>query len=351
MLSASVTAQTAPTAGQLDSARRALANCELHDPAALLSQSLLDELNVYQGAALYASKEEAETLDEDQALVASLRRNGRYDMADVYATYCRWSWPKAARSALAQLRVADPIVSGQIAFAPLLTGDYEYFGSGLVFVQEAGVWRLSYWEREVLGSTPKIAGLVAAVSTRIEIEDYEAYLSTCIVGPAAPMLRLDWHVDWKDGDDAPYATLGAAQRLAALRHAQGRSVPRSTVAQLILAEVLIRSVTFADAPEPGSARWLARIARAERLLAAVDESAVDWTRLAPVLLWLARGHAEGNSGLPIDPMVAQHYTQLVNRWVPKAAATDETEQDQTPWRDEPPAPGRMAIASEAKPCQ
>lgn len=95
---------------------------------------------------------------------------------------------------------------------------------------------------------------------------------------------------------------------ASSRHA--RSCRHSATAKLILAEILLRSLDFEGAPAFPGERWRQRVQRAEALIAEARMHSVDWQRLAPVLVWLARAHESGQGGLSIDPTLTMGYRQL-----------------------------------------
>lgn len=311
----------APSAHQIDGARRALIDCQLADPAAVLDHYWLDELAELQQFALHVDDVREDLSEGDQALVAQLRRSERFELTEVYAAECRANSSADLRAALARMRPADPVVLRNAAFVPLLTPAGEYLGVGLSFMQRDGVWRLERLDNVVLARDADSVGLSRQLGARRSIEDYESFEATCLADiPPAPMPRLESDLADADADadaaaddevdDYEDNSRGAAQRLAALRFAEGRSERPSIVAKVILAEILLRSLDFAKAPTFLSEGWRQRVERAERLLAEARLHSIDWLRMAPTLIWLARAHETGAGGLSIDPVLAKTYLNL-----------------------------------------
>lgn len=307
----------APSAQQIDGARRALIDCQLADPTAVLDHVWLDELTELQQFALHADDVREDLSDGDQALVAQLRRDRRFELNEVYAAECHANSAAGLRAALASMRPADPIVLRNTAFVPLLTPAGEYLGVGLSFMQRDGIWRLERLDNMVLGRDADSVAISRQLGARRSIEDYESFAATCLVDiPPAPMPRLESELADADAaaddevDDYEDNSRGAVQRLAALRFAQGRSERPSIVAKVILAEILLRSLDFAKAPAFASEPWRQRIERAERLLGEARLHSIDWLRMAPTLIWLARAHETGAGGLSIDPVLAKTYLNL-----------------------------------------
>lgn len=307
----------APSAQQIESARRALVDCQVADPTVVLDRVWLDELTELQQFALHVDDVREDLSDGDQALVAQLRRDEHFELNEVYAAECRANSAAGLRAALARMRPSDPIVLRNTAFVPLLTPAGEYLGVGLSFMQRDGIWRLERLDNMVLGRDADSVPISRQLGARRNIEDYEGFEATCLTDiPPAPMPRLESELADADAaaddevDDYEDNNRGAAQRLAALRFAEGRGERPSIVAKVILAEILLRSLDFADAPEFASERWRQRVERAERLLAQARLHSIDWLRMSPILIWLARAHETGAGGLSIDPMLAKTYLNL-----------------------------------------
>lgn len=351
MGASSLQASPGPSRFLVDTALRALSSCVLPDPAAVLSLQRMGDLAEIQAEALYApSTEDDRPWGLELAIVAQLRRTQSFDIADVYAADCAWRTASAKRKALGQLRPADPVLVGDLAFVPLLSADYEYLGPGLLFVREPQGWRLMGLEMAVLGSARGTAELVRQLQTRVEIEDEEQFAALCVVLPPAPMPRLDWQSEREYLDEDPKNAAGAAQRLAALRHASGNQVPQSAVAQLILAEILLRSLEFDGAPEVGSPRWLGRIAHAERLIASAQAHDLDWVRFSPLLVWLAQAHAHGHGGLTPDPLLESAYLKRALDAGDDDAQSVWADPANAKWDADLPMPGRLTAPTEAPPC-
>lgn len=328
-----------PDATEIEQARRALVECRIDAPATRLDSDWLEQLRWLQERALHETAFDESESHLDLAIVSRLRRAQQFELEDVYATDCRTGYPAPFRAGLAQLRPADPTVVRDAAWVPLLTARGEYLGIGLGFRFENGRWRLRAPESRVLGSDAESTALARQLGTRITTADPDDFQSCLQRLPPAPMPRdpkaapLPWPEPADDSDNA----LGAAQRLATLRLAEGRGQPASVVAKLILAEALLRSLRFSHAPNAGTPKWLARVERAERLLAEARMHSVDWTRIAPMLVWLARAHETGAGGFTVDLALAQFYLD-------RAASTQRPEaleaiatRHQDSWVPEPPA--------------
>lgn len=308
--------QPAPDARQVDAARNALVECRLDEPAALLDASWLARMRALQRLALHADDvQEMVTLSE-LAQFAALRREQRFELGDVYAAECRADTPAAMRKAIAGMRPADPVVVRDIAWVPLVSASGDYLGAGLSFARVDGEWRWSSWDNRVLARSAQTHALSLQLGTTSHWPEDEAHYERCVAGlPAAPMPWSTEKVqaaeeadDWSDPDASN--ALGAAQRQAALRFGEGRGERPSATAKLILAEILLRSLDFEGAPEFPGKRWRQRVQRAEALIAEARTHSVDWQRLAPILVWLARAHESGQGGLSIDPTLAMGYRQL-----------------------------------------
>lgn len=347
----------APTALQIDMAQRALTECQLAAPAALLDRYWLKELQDLQHAALHLENVRDDLAVSDQAIVARLRRLQRYELQDVYAADCLANYSVGLRRALGQMRAADPIVVRNAAFVPLVTPAGEYLGVGLSFILRDGVWRLEYFENMVLARDAKSLGISLQIGTRRTIEDHEVYASSCLADiPPAPMARLesaeDDIDDTEEPDDDAENSRGAAQRLAALRLAEGRGERPSIVAKVILAEILLRSLGFAKAPTLSSDGWRRRVERAERLLAEARLHSVDWLRMAPTLIWLARAHETGAGGLSIDPLLARAYLNLAAGTQDPVVAELIAERLNESWQPLPPSTDlRFAMPLESRGCE
>lgn len=303
----------APSLQQIEAARQALIDCRLADPAALLDASQMAWLNDLRLLALHAPDVEESLAPTEIAVIGELRRANRFELSDVYAAACAVNRTSGLRSGLVRMRAADPVVVRDAAWVPLLTGGGEYLGVGLSFQRQAGAWRWGAWEMKVLARTADSHFLSLQLGTLPDLDE-EAYRAKCGAGiRSAPEPDAGWENRLSDGSDAfddPSNALGAAQRLAALRLAEGRSQPPSATARVILAEIILRSLDFANAPRAGSTQWRQRVERAERLLADARRAPVDWLRMAPLLAWLAQAHESPASGLPFDPKLANTYRNL-----------------------------------------
>lgn len=307
--------QAAPDARQVDAARLALVQCRLDEPAALLDANWLARMRALQRLALHADDLQDLASLTELAQIAALRREQRFELGDVYAAECRTDTPTAMRKAIATMHPADPVVVRDVAWVPLVTASGDYLGAGLSFARVDGEWRWSSWDNRVLARSAQTHALSLDLGATTDWPE-EADLDFCIDRlPAAPMpwpaeqiQAAEEADDWSDPDAGN--ALGAAQRRAALGFGEGRGERPSATAKLILAEILLRSLDFEGAPEFPGERWRQRVQRAEALIAEARMHSVDWQRMAPILVWLARAHESGQGGLSIDPTLAMGYRQL-----------------------------------------
>lgn len=316
-------AATEPTPALIQSTQRAITQCQLQDPALLLDADWLAGLARLQADALYADADydREMLLPREVLIVSELRRSQRYDTADIYAVSCRWTWPAEARTALRQMRAADPIVVEQVAFVPLLTASGDYLGTGFAYVMGADGWRFTGWESTVLAARVRDRGLAEALQTEYE---WDPDLSMNCPPPPAPMARLDYlpveiNVPFYDEANA----LGAAERLAARTQALGLRGPASDTSRMLLAEIYLRSLRFEQAPVTGSPSWARRVEHAEVLIQSLEHSDLDWTPLAPVLQWLSRVRLQGVGAVNPDPTLAARYRALAR----KAGGVDVVEDE------------------------
>lgn len=306
----------APDAQQIEAARRALVECRLDEPSALLDPDWMTQLRAQQRVALHADDPEEIGGLSELALIGDLRRTQRFELGDVYAATCRVNAPVAMRKAIAGMRPADPVVVRDAAWVPLVSAGGDYLGAGLSFKRIDGAWRWSSWDNRVLARSAQTQALSLQLGATIEGPADEVAYERCIERlPAAPMPRPEEELvaadaadEWADPDQSN--ALGAAQRRAALRFGEGRGERPSATAKVILAEILLRSLDFEGAPEFPGERWRQRVQRAEALIAEARVHSVDWQRMAPILHWLARAHESGQGGLSIDPALAMRYRQM-----------------------------------------
>lgn len=308
--------QAAPDARQIDAARRALVECRLDEPAALLDPLWLTRIRALQRLALHAEDAQEMASLSELAQIAAMRRERRFQPDDVYTAECLTDTPAAMRKAIAGMHPADPVVVRDVAWVPLVTAAGDYLGTGLSFSRVDGEWRWSSWETRVLARSAQTQALSLELGGRVDWREDDADFQRCIDGlPPPPMPRPEDELraaedadDWSDRDESN--ALGAAQRLAALRFGEGRGERPSATAKLILAEILLRSLDFEGAPAFPGERWRQRVQRAEALIAEARLHSIDWLRMAPILVWLARAHESGAGGLSIDPTLALGYRQL-----------------------------------------
>lgn len=324
LVSAQLAASSPPQPVQIEAAMRAITDCRLADPAALLEAEWLAGISALQSAALYADAayDADQLFGRERWVVSELRQSRRYDAADVYAADCRAQWTEEARAALRQMRPADPVVVRNAAYVPLLTARGDYLGTGLAFLNAGDGWRFVGWESTALAARTGDRLLVDAMQTTFDWYSDES-VEQC-PAPPAPMQRFNFQpeeLEYEDTDEAN--ALGAAQRLAAREYALGLRGPASDTAKLILAEVYLRSLRFDSAPAPGTPAWARRIERAENLIGQVERSDLDWSRMAPALVWLSRVRQFGDGALVADPGAAKRHHALAQR----AGITDTPMED------------------------
>lgn len=318
-----------PSLSQIQAAFNAESRCELADPAGLLAEFPLAWLSDLQNKAVHSDAVELTKLSadgdvgiNDYLLTRRLRIDGQFDLADVYAVDCRLQASKAQIRALAQLRPADALVIADFAWVPLVSAGQEYLGSGLIFVFENKRWRYFGIERSAFGSTPSTAALLQDLRTQTtdELEDPAAFVSSCPM-PKAPQPQLNFDLAkvyerdiseeiYQGEDYDPKNALGALQRAAVRRHAEGKQVAPSAVAQLLFAEVLIRSLEFGSAPKPESAQWLSRVTRAQQFFEQAHARGADLARFLPLIPWLAEVNLQGSGAHPIDIAKAQQLYKI-----------------------------------------
>ena len=318
-----------PSLSQIQAAFNAESRCKLADPVGLLAEFPLALLADLQNKAMHSDAMQLTNLSadgdvgiHDYLLARRLRMHGQFDLSDVYAVDCRLQASKAQIRAMAQLRPADALVIADFAWVPLVSAGQEYLGSGLVFVFENKQWRYFGIERSAFGSTPSTAALLQDLRTMTTFDIYDpaAFVSACPM-PKAPQARLNFDLAkayeydvydeiYPDGDSDPKNALGALQRAAVRRHAEGKQVAPSAVAQLLFAEVLIRSLEFDSAPKPESPQWLSRVTRAQQFFEQAHARGADLARFLPLIPWLAEVNLKGSGTHPIDIAKAQQLYKI-----------------------------------------
>ena len=329
-----------PTLNQIQDAFKAESRCELADPAGLLAELPLAYLADIQRKALHSDALELTKLSasgdvglSDYLNARRLRVHGKFDLPDVFAIDCNLRTNKVQLRALSQLRPSDAIVMADFAWIPLVTSGQEYLGSGLVFVQENGKWRYLEIELLTLGNTADSKALRQDLSSYLKNGEVDpaVFVASCPMPKAPqPQLNFDLLKEYErdinievNGDaefDAKNA-LGALQRAAVRRHAEGKQVAPSAVAQLLFAEVLIRSLEFDSAPKLDSPQWLSRVTRAEQFFDQAQARGADLTRFLPLIPWLAEVNLKGSGTHPIDIAKAKQLYKLAAEAGNSEAAT------------------------------
>ncbi len=328
-----VYANDAPSLNQINGALNAETSCVLRDPAAILHLANLLDLARLQRIALHQGAEqlnaaEYPSVDPEFFSIRALRKRGRFDLADVYTASCQANQSDPLRLALKSLKPGEVSVVGDIAWVPLLAGK-EYTGAGLVFVREAANWRFSHSSFDYLGETAATAKLIYALGSTLDmdLDDPQMFVSYCTM-PAAPEPVLNFQSEdqasiddefYPDGFDAKNY-LGAAQRASVRQYAEGKTAPPSAIAQLVYAEVLVRSLSFNSAPEWSSKAWPERVRRAEQLFEQAKARSVKLDRFRPILTWLGDIYASGIGEIEADASKARSYYSLAAELGDEAAA-------------------------------
>ncbi len=318
-----------PTLNQIQAAFNAQSRCELADPAGLLAEFPLALLSDTQNKAMHADAVQLTKLAAagdialtDYLLARRLRIRGQFDLSDVFAIACRAYTSKAQFQAWTQLKPSDALVIADFAWVPLLSREQEYLGPGLVFVRENNQWRYLHFEFDAFGSSASTAALLQSMrkAAAYSSDDDAAFVAACPM-PKAPQPQLNFDLakayerdiseeiyrgrDWDQKN-----ALGALQRAAVRRHAEGKQVAPSAVAQLLFAEVLIRSLEFDSAPPPESAQWLSRVIRAQQFFDQAHARGANLARFLPLIPWLAEVNLKGIGAHPIDIAKAQQLYKI-----------------------------------------
>ncbi len=327
------TAAAEPSQQLIDEAQRALSECELASPELVLSRQHLARLTEVQHKARHWVINDDYWNVAELATLKQLRFGSDFSMSAVYRADCVHSWGIRQRDAFSRMTPADAVVVGDIAFVAWLDRRGDYTGAGLVFVRERSQWR---WQgTEWNAFVRRVDALdVAALDTNVVVEDEDAYFDLCLAAmPPAPESISDFEFDSEHQDFDEDNALGAAKRKAAWLAARGAFGVPSATAKVLLAEVLIRSLEFEDAPDISDPRWRARIERAERLIAEARTTNIDWSRMGGILEWLARAHERGLGGLSVDPVQSKSLRSLVtdSGYVSEKLIPNEFWKDGLPW--------------------
>ena len=326
-----------PNLNQIQAAFDAEVRCELSDPIGLLAELPLAILSDMQSKAMHADATELNLLIsndswllKDYVITRQLRQGGKFDLAEVYRQDCSHRTSSTQRRAISQLKIADAVAKADFAWVPLLGNGNEYLGPGLVFVRENNQWRYLELVSATLGSTAKNRQLVQELRTvvRDDADDIAEFIRICNM-PKAPQPKMSFDFAkayqrdisaeiYGDTEFDPKNALGALQRTAVRRHAEGKQVAPSAVAQLLFAEVLIRSLEFASAPSAATPQWLSRVTRAQQFFEQAHARGADLASFLPLIPWLADVNLQGSGTHPIDLSKAQQLYKI-------AAAAGNTE--------------------------
>ena len=315
----------APTINQATEALRAQSSCELTDPATLLVLPLLNDLAEIQRLALYRPAKEwleeaKDGVDAAYLLTRAIRKSGKFDLADIYRANCKHMDTAEARAAWGRLNIGEIFVAADYAWVSVLA-EKEYFGAGLVFQKYDDTWRLVGKDYAYLGMSERTQGVISEM-----LSLWDPYPAMPITAQQCPMpeapqktrAALDRSAEQSNGRDDeeydPKNAIGAAQRAAVRFYGEGKATAASPVAQLLMAEFLLRSLNFENAPKPDSAAWTARVRRAEGFIEQAQANGALLDRIAPLLGWLGMLHAQGIGALPQDSVRARRYFDLAATW-------------------------------------
>lgn len=320
----------APTTNQALEVLRAESTCKIADPETLFTAPLLGDLARFQIAAKHQPaqhlvEESEDYITLDYLVVRSIRLAGKYDLADVYRAKCSTS--QAWRQAMAQLKPGEIFVVENYAWVALLA-EGEYFGAGLSFIKQDERWRFNGIASDYLGSSPRVDALMRLLHTEFELP--EVHVSQCRM-PEAPELSeqlLAEKIDALETQEAQDAddyyderdALAVAMRNAVRFYAEGKQTPPLPIAQMMMAEMLLRSLDFDDAPDSGTQKWAARVQRAARFMDDAEARGVNLDRVAPLLGWLGQAYWHGVGELSADSMRAKRYLELAAHWGDEQAA-------------------------------
>ena len=310
----------APTINQALEMLRAESSCRLADPASALNLEWLKSLAntqrfARQQPAVYWN-DRADSVSASYLAIRRLRLTKKFDLTDVFREECLVGETPASRNVLATLKLGEIIVVENFAWVPLLAGS-EYFGAGLVFQKQDEHWRYDGKSMDYLGVSDRLEATLKALRTSWEEADYAAITSAQCPMPEAPersTLILEDDSDYSEDDYDSKNALGVAQRMAVRFYAEGKRTAPSPVAQLIMAEVLLRSLSFDGAPEAGSARWVARVRRAEDFTERAIAHGAHLDRFAPLLGWLGQLYQSGIGEIGSDLVRAKRYFELGAKW-------------------------------------
>lgn len=288
-----------PAANLVATAWRSVQACELRDYEHFASARLIQAWREWLLQARHEpvtdpAERASIAITRDQLATARLRREGSEDLLSAAIAFCEADDPQW-RQALARLRPGEPVWLsdrvGSTAYAPLLTEDSNWFGSGLHFVREVHGWRFDGDALSARVVTRPIAGLLQTLGLRESDPRAEpGVLAEADCPPLPQPPEPDPH--WSDAIDLPdTADSDESQvlRLVARRHAEGIRVPRSAAAKAIFVEVLLRSL---EQPGLVEADARSRLAHARRHLRDALPELVAAPSLARALSWAGDRAAE-----------------------------------------------------------
>ena len=302
--------ESMPTAEQIRLALHAESSCSLPDTTVLpVTPEMRGNLIMTQHLARHMPARYIVDTSYEQRAIRALRQQGKFSLEDVFSQLCQVSSTRAYRAALARLTPGPAVAIDGLAWVPLLNSQGDIAGPGLVFFNEES-WHyhgLSYVVQGLRVRPSKASeeiqeGLNSSATSSTEGD--EEYFSRC------PMPEAPEPLAWAQGYDLNIIPnfqmtdwqgenlLGEVQRHGIASMAQADHAKGTT--ELIFAEVQLRSLTFDDAPELGSALWLWRVEYAKQLIDSGLVNGADATRIAPLLRWLGNRYIVGEPGFKQD---------------------------------------------------
>lgn len=313
-----------PTINQALEVLRAESSCQLADPSTVFSAPLLRDLTRLQLTAKHEPAQEmmdgsSDYLDHEYVFVRRIRSIGKYDLADVYRARCL-SYP-SWRQAVARLKPGEIFVVENFAWVALLA-EGEYFGAGLSFIKTGDDWRFSGISSDYLGSSPRVEPLLRQMHAQSEYVERDASQCSMPEAPERSEALLKAKLDALEAEEAKdsdvyydeHNALAVAMRNSVRYYAEGKQTPPLPIAQLMMAEILLRSLGFSRAPESDTKTWAARVERAAMFLDRAQARGVNLDRVAPLLSWLGQVYWHGVGEIHADQRRGKNYLDLAARW-------------------------------------
>jgi hypothetical protein len=316
--------QTAPTRQQSEAALHAESSCRLPDPKTLALSNearLTIAITEYQARHMPASYT-MQAGDGDDAHIRKLRRLGRFNPDAVFFSICQEQSTAQYRLALAKLVPGAAVAVDNVAWVPLLSPEKDVVEPGLLFFYEEDVWKYFGLTASVAGRSLRPTKIAAEIlrglqSRRLRrAEEDDVFFARCPM-PEAPepektaagYAPLQMSGDFLMKDLFAENLIGAIKRTAFRHMAENKGIAAGSTL-LIYAEILLRSLAFADAPEIGAAVWVWRIEQAQQLLHDGLRAGADAHRMAPLVRWMGIRYIVGAPSFKQDLARASHLLEI-----------------------------------------